>query len=63
MSWNYDYYPNGWVGHVLVDEKLQESWNVKDKNVQRVKWWENTPPVIQWTVQEFEELSTWASSL
>ncbi|HIF90791.1 MAG TPA: NUDIX domain-containing protein [Candidatus Poseidoniales archaeon] len=63
ISWNYDYYPNGWVGHVLVDEVSQRSWSVKDKNVQHVKWWENTPPVIQWTVKEFEELSVWASTL
>ena len=62
-SWNYDYYPNGWVGHVIVDEGPQRSWSVKDKNVQCVKWWENTPPVIQWTVKEFEELSAWASTL
>ena len=63
ISWNYDYYPSGWVGHVLVDDNMQLSWNVDDNNVKLVKWWKNTPPIIEWTVQEFEELSLWASSL
>ena len=63
ISWNYDYYPNGWVGHVIVEDNLQHSWSVDDKNVKQVKWWSETPPVIQWTIQEFEELSVWAQSL
>ena len=63
VSWHYDYYPNGWVGHVIVEDNLQHSWNVDDKKVKQVKWWSQTPPVIEWTIQEFEELSSWAKSL
>ena len=63
ISWNYDYYPKGWVGHVLVDDNMQLSWSVDDENVKLVKWWKNTPPIKQWTIEEFEELSLWASSL
>jgi 8-oxo-dGTP diphosphatase len=63
ISWNYDYYPKGWVGHVLVDDNMQLSWSVDDENVKLVKWWNNIPPIVEWTVQEFEELSLWASSL
>ena len=62
-SWHYDYYPNGWVGHVIVEDNLQHSWNVDDKKVKQVIWWSETPPVIHWTIQEFEELSAWAQSL
>ena len=47
ISWNYDYYPKGWVGHVLVDDNMQLSWSVDDENVKLVKWWKNTPPIKQ----------------
>ena len=57
ISWNYDYYPKGWVGHVLVDDNMQLSWSVDDENVKLVKWWNNTPPIVEGTVQELDRKS------
>lgn len=62
-AWNYDYYPKGWVAHVVVEGTSQNSWSVCDKNVQQVKWWSKTPPVVEWTIEEFEDLSAWAANL
>ncbi|MBR68235.1 MAG: hypothetical protein CMA86_01830 [Euryarchaeota archaeon] len=57
VSWNKAYYPKGWVAHVTVAQTHRESWTVGDDNVQSVKWWKETPPVIEWTPEEFEDLA------
>lgn len=61
QRWNTEYYPNGWVGHVIVDSTEQEFWQADDDKVSEVRWWSTTPPVIQWTKEEFEDLSDWFS--
>ena len=57
LSWNKDYYPKGWVAHVVVEKSEVHSWQVEDKKVQLVKWWDEIPPVKKWTVEEFSDLS------
>lgn len=57
VSWNKSYYPKGWVGHVVVPSIPKESWTVTDVNVAEVRWWSRTPPLIQWTQEEFEDLA------
>lgn len=61
QRWNTEYYPIGWVGHVIVDSTEQEFWQADDDKVSEVRWWSTTPPVIQWTKEEFEDLSDWFS--
>jgi len=64
MSWNKNYYPKGWVAHVVVELSGKEiSWTVDDANVSQVKWWDEVPPLIEWTTEEFQDLSEWCSSL
>ena len=64
IAWNKDYYPKGWVAHVIVDdEQNHKSWNVEDANVAEVRWWSEIPPLIEWTREEFEDLSEWCCSL
>ncbi|HJM55199.1 MAG TPA: NUDIX domain-containing protein [Poseidonia sp.] len=62
ISWNKSYYPKGWVGHVLVKKTQNGSWSVEDDKVSEVKWWSSTPPVIEWTKEEFEELADYFSN-
>tara|TARA_B110001452_G_scaffold146949_1_gene122218 strand:- start:6772 stop:7182 length:411 start_codon:yes stop_codon:yes gene_type:complete len=62
VSWNKTYYPKGWVGHVVVPPTEKSSWTVRDEKVTAVKWWEKTPPVIEWTEEEFEDLANYFSN-
>jgi len=62
VRWNTTYYPKGWVGHVLVEPSAKNAWSVEDEKVAAVKWWDKVPPVIEWTQEEFEDLSLLFSS-
>ncbi|MAR93853.1 MAG: hypothetical protein CMA45_02095 [Euryarchaeota archaeon] len=64
IAWNKDYYPKGWVGHVIVKD-LEEisNWEVDDENVSEVRWWSEVPPLIEWTIEEFQDLSEWCINL
>lgn len=57
--WNKTYYPKGWVAHVEVEKTSTNAWVVDDSNVAEVRWWKEVPPLIAWTVGEFEDLSEW----
>ena len=67
ISWNMDYYSDGWVGLVTVhseDEPFhQKSWTVADKVVSEVRWFEQVPPFTHWNAQEVIDLSHWADSI
>ena len=67
ISWNTDYYPDGWVGLVTVhseDEPFhQKSWTVADKVVSEVRWFEQVPPFTHWNAQEVIDLSHWVDSI
>lgn len=64
VAWNKKYYPKGWVGHVIVEdiENLTQ-WEVDDENVSEVRWWKEIPPLLEWTNEEFQELSEWCVNL
>lgn len=57
VGWNRTYYPEGWVGHVLVKPTQKTAWTVPDEKVKSVQWWSTTPPVKTWTKQEFEDIA------
>ena len=57
--WNKTYYPKGWVAHMVVDSTPTKAWSVSDSNVVQVRWWDKVPPLIEWTEQEFIDLSNW----
>ena len=59
QEWNTTYYPKGWVAHVVVEETELSEWNVRDDKVSNVKWWDEVPPLKEWTVEEFTDLSKW----
>ncbi|MBL6884095.1 NUDIX hydrolase [Candidatus Poseidoniaceae archaeon] len=59
LRWNTTYYPKGWVAHVVVEDTELLEWNVHDENVSNVKWWSEVPPLKEWTVEEFIDLSEW----
>lgn len=59
QEWNTTYYPKGWVAHVVVEETELSEWNVRDEKVSNVKWWDEVPPLKEWTVEEFTDLSKW----
>lgn len=61
QHWNTDYYPSGWVGHVVVERTELDFWKGEDEKVTEVRWWNTTPPLIQWTNEEFEDLATYFS--
>jgi len=61
--WNKEYYPQGWVAHVTTETAEPLEWNVSDDKVRSVKWWNEIPPLIEWTREEFSDLSEWCSSL
>ncbi len=67
ISWNTDYYPDGWVGFVSVDSEHApfngESWKVADKVVSEVRWFEHVPPFTHWDAQEVTDLSHWVDSI
>lgn len=61
--WNKEYYPKGWVAHVTTSEASLKEWSVNDDNVRSVRWWDEIPPLIQWTREEFTDLTNWCSTL
>ena len=67
IAWNKTYYPNGWVGFVVVnDEEFpfnQASWTVRDSHVSIVQWFTTLPEFTHWDVQEVVDLSTWIYSI
>lgn len=64
VAWNKEYYPKGWVGHVIVEDNDEiTNWQVEDKNVSEVRWWSEVPPLIEWTTEEFQDLSEWCTNL
>lgn len=64
VAWNKEYYPKGWVGHVIVEDNDEiTNWQVEDKNVSEVRWWSEVPPLIEWTTEEFQDLSEWCANL
>lgn len=63
QKWNKTYYPKGWVAHVHVQVPKNEKWSVDDAKVQMVKWWNEIPPLIEWTHEEFCDLTQWCSSI
>lgn len=63
MSWNTEYYPSGWVGHVTVQAESHTSWDVHDEKVAKVQWWSDVPPLKQWTHKEFMDISEWCLNL
>lgn len=60
-SWNTTYYPKGWVAHVVVNPTEENEWRVDDTKVAKVGWWKDVPPLIEWTHDEFMDLSRWCS--
>ncbi|MEC7272391.1 MAG: NUDIX domain-containing protein [Candidatus Thermoplasmatota archaeon] len=67
LAWNKSYYPNGWVGLVLVDDEelpfSQQHWNVDDQHVSTVQWFAELPDFTHWDVQEVVDLSNWVDSI
>ena len=64
ITWNKEYYSNGWVAHAVTNSKPNtESWNVADEKVDEIAWWNRVPPVIMWTEQEFIDLDNWHNSV
>ena len=64
MSWNKEYYPNGWVAHAITKSTPQpSSWTVEDEKVEEIAWWNSVPPVVMWTKQEFIDLDNWHASI
>lgn len=63
LHWNKEYYPKGWVAHVVTHPTESQEWNVNDDNVRLVKWWDEIPPLREWTREEFTDLTEWCSSL
>ncbi len=62
-KWNIEYYPEGWVAHVIVESSNRQPWSVTDEKVQMVKWWDTVPPLKQWTHEEFTDLTEWCLNL
>jgi len=61
--WNKEYYSEGWVAHVIIDNGPDgEFWSVDDTSVICTKWWTEIPPVKQWTTKEFSDLNQYFSS-
>ena len=67
IAWNKTYYPNGWVGFVVVDDEdfpfNEHSWTVSDDHVSIVQWFTNLPNFTHWDVQEVVDLSAWVDSI
>jgi len=67
LAWNKTYYPNGWVGLIIVDDDTspfsQPSWNVQDQHVSTVEWFTALPEFTHWDVQEVIDLSHWVDSI
>ena len=60
-SWNRDYYSDGLVGWVEVDDN-RSSWNSVDQKVSEVRWWPTNPEMTHWDVQEIIDLRSWLHS-
>jgi 8-oxo-dGTP pyrophosphatase MutT (NUDIX family) len=67
ISWNTEYYPDGWVGLVSIDSEHApfdgDHWTVADKVVSEVRWFEQVPPFTHWDAQEVIDLSHWVNSI
>ncbi len=67
ISWNTEYYSDGWVGLVSVDSEHSpfngDTWTVADKVVSEVRWFEHVPPFTHWDAQEVIDLSQWVDSI
>ncbi|MBL6882113.1 MAG: NUDIX hydrolase [Candidatus Poseidoniaceae archaeon] len=67
ISWNTEYYPDGWVGLVSVDSEHSpfngDTWTVADKVVSEARWFEHVPPFTHWDAQEVIDLSQWVDSI
>ena len=67
LAWNKTYYPNGWVGLVVVDDEnlpfSEPSWKVIDQHVSTVKWFTELPEFTHWDIQEVVDLSKWLDSI
>jgi len=67
VAWNKTYYPNGWVGCVVVDDTLvpfcENQWHVDDQHVSTVRWFDSLPDFTHWDVQEVIDLSAWVDSI
>lgn len=62
-KWNTTYYPKGWVAHVVVETSILKNWEVDDEKVRLVQWWDEIPPLKEWTREEFTDLTEWCSNL
>jgi|TARA_B110000881_G_scaffold132398_1_gene116480 8-oxo-dGTP pyrophosphatase MutT (NUDIX family) len=62
-KWNTTYYPKGWVAHVVVEDSTLQNWEVADEKVRLVQWWNEIPPLKEWTTEEFTDLTHWCSHL
>jgi|TARA_B110000967_G_C18655801_1_gene445689 8-oxo-dGTP pyrophosphatase MutT (NUDIX family) len=62
-KWNTTYYPKGWVAHVFVEASELQRWKVDDEKVRSVQWWNEIPPLKEWTREEFSDLNRWCISL
>jgi len=56
--WNRDYYPDGLVGWVEVED-TRTWWNSSDEKVSEVRWWPNNPIMTHWDEQELIDLRNW----
>ena len=67
VAWNKSYYPNGWVGCIVVDDSSEPfssmQWQVEDQHVSTVQWFDNLPDFTHWDVQEVMDLSAWIDSI
>ena len=67
VAWNKSYYPNGWVGCIVVDDSSEPfslmQWQVEDKHVSTVQWFDDLPDFTHWDVQEVIDLSAWVDSI
>lgn len=57
-QWNHDYYPDGLVGWVEVED-TREWWTSTDEKVSEVRWWPNNPEMTHWDEQEVVDLRNW----
>ena len=67
IAWNKTYYPNGWVGFVVVDDQTFLSMNIHGQTVttmfQSFRWFTNLPDFTHWDVQEVVDLCNWVDSI
>jgi 8-oxo-dGTP pyrophosphatase MutT (NUDIX family) len=56
--WNRDYYPDGLVGWIVVED-TRTWWNSGDEKVSEVRWWPNNPEMTHWDVGELIDLRNW----